>query len=50
MQTFSGISGAWNYTIGPALRYDGPRTTDEINLRALPVGGVSGCRPTTFAE
>ncbi len=37
MQTFEGLSGAWNYTIGPALIYKGVKSIGEINLRALPV-------------
>jgi hypothetical protein len=45
MRTFTGISGAWNYTIGPAIIYRGPETIDQINLSAMPYVVVANTIP-----
>jgi hypothetical protein len=34
--TIDGISGAWNYTIGPIVVWEGAKTLDKINFRAKP--------------
>ncbi|HVY62927.1 MAG TPA: hypothetical protein VHF22_14815, partial [Planctomycetota bacterium] len=36
MITIDGISGAWNYTIGPIVVWEGAKTLDVINFRAQP--------------
>lgn len=45
MQVFTGVSGAWNYTLGPALIYRGPSSIDQINLRPMPVVVVADYIP-----
>lgn len=36
MITIDGISGAWNYTIGPVVVWEGLKSLDKINFRELP--------------
>ncbi len=45
MQTFVGFGCAWNYTIGPALIYEGPSSIDRINTSPLPVVVIADALP-----
>ncbi|MFC1706200.1 hypothetical protein ACFL59_05155 [Planctomycetota bacterium] len=47
MKVFEGVSGAWNYTIGPAFIYEGPSSIGEINLRSMPTVVVTEYIPLT---